>query len=449
METSKQHAMLVITTIETEDDRKALENLFNQMVQGDVEHNDWIPFEDLKTIHFARLFILPASTDAKGGSIPDQLCFSTNYDGPLDEHLAELVKVAGKSGLDEVYKHCKGYPAQPTDESRIAYLRKHQAKYSTFYVGTVGRTVGQIRRESDLRDEIQKFLDKGDGWDDMAPADIRKAIQDFAFEKFDWARTPPPPWFPPGVRFIKYNFIRILLALLVVIVLLLILGIIPLMGFLAVLGVLLVLVLLYLMMLRYKEKRDKETPLGYSCRDVGDLIAREDLIGQNQLTVINNMKPGGFRLFTERFVQAAINFAARYFSNEGTLAGIPSIHFARWCLIDQGRRLLFMSNFDGSWENYLGDFVDKAATGLTAAWGSTVLINEEDGFPKVEWLILKGARDEQRFKAYSRAAQVATNVWYSAYKELSVQNVNNNSEIRKGLHGDLSPEETLEWLHRL
>ncbi len=221
------------------------------------------------------------------------------------------------------------------------------------------------------------------------------------------------------------------------------------MGFLAVLGVLLVLVLLYLMMLRYKEKRDKEAPLGYSCRDVGDLIAREDLIGQTQLTVINNMKPGGFRLFTERFVQAAINFAARYFSNEGTLAGIPSIHFARWCIIDKGRRLLFMSNFDGSWENYLGDFVDKAATGLTAAWGSTVLINEEDGFPKVEWLILKGARDEQRFKAYSRAGQVTTNLWYSAYKELSVQNVNNNSEIRKGLHGDLSPDETLEWLHRL
>jgi len=440
---------MVITTIETEDDRKALEDLFKQMVDEDVEDNAWVPFKLLKTIHFARWFILPASTDVKGRPIPDQLVLSTNYDGPLDDHLAELVDVAGESGLDEIYKYCKGYPTHPTRENRIAYLREYQAKYNTFYVGTVGRTVGQIHDERDLRDAIQEFLDDGDDWDAMAPAEIREAIQDFAFKKFDWAKTPPPPWLSPWVRFIKNNLIRMLIALAVLIVVLLILKIIPLMGFLAVLGVLLVPVLLYVIILRYKETHDQQYPLGYSCREVGDLIASEDRIGQNQLTVINNLKPGFFRLFTERVVHTAINFAARYFSNEGNLAGIPSIHFARWCLIDKGRRLLFLSNFDGSWENYLGDFVDKAAIGLTAAWGSTVLVKEEDGFPKPKWLVLKGARDEQRFKAYSRAGQVATNVWYSAYKELSVQNVNNNSEIRKGLHGDLSREETLEWLHRL
>ena len=448
MKTTTQHALMVITTIETEDDRKALENLFKQMVDGDVEDNPWVPFKLLKTIHFARWFILPASTDVKGRPIPDQLVLSTNYDGPLDDHLAELVDVAGKSGLDEIYQHCKGYPADPTRQNRIAYLRGHQAKYSTFYVGTVGRTVEQIRQEDKLRDAIQVFLDSKDGWNTMEPAEIRKAIQDFAFKKFDWAKTPPPPWLTPWVRFIKKNLIRMLIALAVLIVVLLILKIIPFMGFLAVVGVLLVFVSLYAITLRYKEKHDKQYPLGRSC-PTEDLINSEDHILQNQLTVINNMKPGGFRLFTERFVQGAINFTARYFSNEGNLGGIPSIHFARWCIIDKGRRLLFMSNYDGGWENYLGDFIDKAAIGLTAVWSSTVFVNKEDGFPKAKWLVLEGARDEQRFKAYSRAGQVATNLWYSAYKELSVQNINNNSMVRAGLYGDLSPEETVKWLHRL
>lgn len=449
MKTSKQHALLVITPIEA-GHRKALEDLFKQMVdEQDVEDNEWVPFKSLKTIHFARLYILPTSTDAKGRPIPDQLCFSTNYDGPLDDHLAELVDVAGESGLDEIYKHCEGYPGQPTHENRIAYLRGHQAKYSTFYVGTVGRTVGQIRQESELRDAIQTFLDDQDGWDAMAPADIRKAIQKFAFENFEWAKTPPPPWLTPWTRFIKNNFLRIVIALAVVIVLLLILSIIPLMEFLAFLGIVVVFVLLFLIILRYKEEHDKEAPLGYSCPVVAGLIAREDHIVQNQLSVINNMKPGFFRLFTERLIQAVVNFAARYFSNDGSLAGIPSIHFARWCIIDNGRRLLFMSNFDGSWENYLGDFVDKAASGLTAVWSNTVINKVAEGFPYAKWLYQEGARDEQRFKGYARASQVTTNVWYSAYKELSVQNVNNNSMIRAGLYGDLSLEETQQWLHRL
>lgn len=449
MKTTTQHALMVITTIETEDDRKALEDLFKQMVDEDVEDNAWVPFKLLKTIHFARWFILPASTDVKGRPIPDQLVLSTNYDGPLDDHLAELVDVAGESGLDEIYKYCKGYPTHPTRENRIAYLREYQAKYNAFYVGTVGRTVGQIRQENELRDAIQVFLDDGDGWDAMAPAEVRKAIQKFAFEKFDWAKTPPPPWLTPWIGFIKKNLIRILLALIVLIVVLLILKIIPFMGFLAVVGVLLVFVSLYVITLRYKEKHDQQfSMLGYTCPAEG-LINAEGHILQNQLTVINNMKPGWFRLFTERFVQGAINFVARYIANEGNLGGIPSIHFARWCIIDKGRRLLFMSNFDGSWENYLGDFIDKAAPGLTAAWSSTVLVNKEDGFPNTKLLVLKGARDEQRFKAYSRAGQVTTNLWYSAYKELSVQNINNNSMVRAGLYGDPSPEEIVIWLHRL
>jgi len=452
LKTTTQHAFMVVTTIEP-GHTAPLEELLKKMVEGDVEDNPWVPFKLLKTIHFARWFILPESEDLKGHLISDQLILSTNFDGPLDEHLAELVDVAGESGLDEIYRHCKGYPANPTNDDRIAYLLGNHARYSAFYVGTVGRTVTQIRQESELRDAIQVFLDSRSGWDSREPSDIRKAIQEYVFverkDDFEWAQTPPPPWLTPRIQFIKNNLVRMLVTVVVLIVVLLAVGLIPLNGFLVSVGVILALVLVFLAVLRYKEERDQEFPLDYSC-PTRDLIDREDHIVQNQLTIINYMKPGFFRLTTERVVQAAVNFLARYFLNEGMLGGIPSIHFARWVIIDDGRRLLFMSNFDGSWENYLGDFVDKAADGLTAVWSNTVHDKVENGFPKTKWLFLKGgARDEQRFKAYSRACQVTTDVWYSAYKELSVQNINNNSMIHAGLYGDLSPKEITEWLNRL
>ena len=123
--------------------------------------------------------------------------------------------------------------------------------------------------------------------------------------------------------------------------------------------------------------------------------------------------------------------------------GIPSIHFAHWHLIDGGRRLLFLSNYDGTWESYLGEFVDRAASGLTAVWSNTV------GFPRTRFLALDGARNEQQFKAWVRSQQVPTDVWYAAYPRLSVLNVNNDTALRAGLSARLDASALAAWLQRL
>jgi hypothetical protein len=96
-------------------------------------------------------------------------------------------------------------------------------------------------------------------------------------------------------------------------------------------------------------------------------------------------------------------------------------------LIDNGRRLLFLSNYDGSWQNYLSEFIDQASVGLTGIWSNTV------GFPKTRFLIFGGARNEQEFKTFVRNEQVLTTVWYSAYPTLSVENVWDNFEVRQVL----------------
>src|SRR5262249_5555088 len=95
---------------------------------------------------------------------------------------------------------------------------------------------------------------------------------------------------------------------------------------------------------------------------LGKLKNREDHRGlvQNQLTHVVAIKPGWFRMKTLKLVLWSIGFLARHYYNRGNLGGIPSIHYARWMILEKQRQLLFFSNFDGSWESYLGDFIDQA-----------------------------------------------------------------------------------------
>jgi hypothetical protein len=177
---------------------------------------------------------------------------------------------------------------------------------------------------------------------------------------------------------------------------------------------------------------------------VDELADREDFQVQNQLTHAVDIKPGRLRLLSLRIVLWAIDLLARYKFNQGALGGITTIHFARWVLIDQKKRLLFFSNYDGSWESYLGDFIDKAHTGLTGVWSNTV------GFPRTRLLVFAGATDEERFKSWTRAHQVPTQLWYSAYPELTVFNIQQNARICAGL---ADPPATsagiLAWLQSL
>jgi len=113
------------------------------------------------------------------------------------------------------------------------------------------------------------------------------------------------------------------------------------------------------LLLRRRERRDRTVIGGDVKERTARLAAREDQIVQNQMSSVINVKPGLFRSLTLRTVLAFIDLAARVEAVEGRLAGIPSIHFARWVIVDDGRRLVFFSNFDGSWENYLGDFIDR------------------------------------------------------------------------------------------
>jgi hypothetical protein len=415
-----------------------------------------IKFALLDKVHFMRWVILDPDPDPEYAPrvTPAQLALETNFDGPLEDHLDQLIQ-AGSPLLVTIYGLCEGFPpgAQQNPATSLkTYLLAHQRPVPTFYVGTRGLTVGQIRKDQALRCELETQLDvwrQNPAWLKSPPDKMRQDLLAFIQEKLNlqWALTPvssPSPLstlgsFLLGVLNFLIRLALFLLPFAVEIYAAHSLGASAGVSW-AIGGVTLAGLFVYLLL---HELMDNQTPITEDLNLTRAVAGREDHLIQNQMTDVVFVKRGVFRQITLRSVLWAINWLARYWFNKGELGGIPSIHFARWVILDGGRRLLFFSNFDGSWESYLDDFIDKAAGGLTAVWSNAFQ------FPRSYLLYFGGARDEKRFKPYVRDSQVPTQVWYSAYPDLSVQNINNNARIRRMLSGNPGAQEVEACLRLL
>jgi hypothetical protein len=120
---------------------------------------------------------------------------------------------------------------------------------------------------------------------------------------------------------------------------------------------------------------------------------------------------------------------------------VPTIHFARWAFIDGKKRLLFASNYDSSLSTYMDDFINKAGFGLNLVFSNGI------GYPTSRWLVLDGAKDEQKFKYFLRRHELPTNVWYKAYPGLTAFDLKRNTLIRQGIErANLSGAELQQWV---
>lgn len=395
-------------------------------IKDHVDGWDIIPFADLSNVHFARVFVLDETSDLNGRKLPAQLALLTDVDAPRDAHINDLATVCGK-GLDEVFGHCEGYPetSQRIPEARENFLKRHHLNAKALYVNRQGRTVQQIRQEEELRLAINDYLDSTD-LSQQSPESVRSSIVDFVRSRSDlnWALTPAEGPALPWRR--KESLHRIVVLV----------------GVLVLSPILLLLLPLFVALLRYHEKRDKPDTSQASAEDVRKFRADEDYWPHNQIIAVGLFKPGLFRWFTARVILAMTDYACRHIYNRGSLSGLNTIHFARWVAFDKGRRLFFSSNYDGSLESYMNDFIDKAA------WGLNAIFSNGDGFPRTAFLFCIGITDEKAYKRFLPTRQVRSQVWYSAYPHLTTKNIANNAEIRKGLSAQLSAEATRAWLSR-
>jgi hypothetical protein len=390
----------------------------------DPAANALVPFGRLPMVHFARFFVMEATSDLDGRPLAPRLLFLADVDGPEMPFLVDLVRVAN-AGLDTLLAHCRDYPGAA---DLLAFLLGHRVPAAARYVNTIGRTVEQVRQEASLREALQRYLDQTqDQWRGASPRRVRAALQDFVATEptLGWARRPPPR---PDPVYIINEKVHVFLV-----------GAAGIALFPAiVLGA-----PVWLYFLRRHEKTDVAHDVAPDDAHVEALAAQEDHGVQNPFTSAGFLKPGAFRRFTASLVLWGTNFLARHVFNHASLIGVKTIHFARWVFIDQKRRVIFASNYDGSLEAYMDDFIDKIAWGLNAAFSNGV------DYPRTNWLILDGANDEETFKRFNLNHQLVAPFWYAAYQGLTALNIENNAQIRAGLYGAMDDAAARAWLRRL
>jgi hypothetical protein len=415
--------------------------LKNQLAEEPTE------FGKVSTLHYGRWVILSRDSfrDEPACPVGIRLILTTNYDGVgkdhADYHLTDIVTNLTKY-IDDVYECCVGYPepAARTEQSRKDYLKKGMISTSAYYIGAPGRSVAQIHQEDSLHQHIWKFL-QNNKWDPNTPAvEIHRAIRKEIDSRpeFAWSKEKA------GVQGIKWG---------------------PLIGYGLLFIILLPLIILWLIYLFFfHELWDKKVTLAQSELNddkVNELKKVEDVFPQNQFTQVAVLKPGFARKLNFRIWMLRTKVLAGDVFVKGKLLNIPTIHFARWVLIDNNKHVLFYSNFDGNWEQYLGDFIDQSGWGLTAIFSNTVKFPRTNfmgvlgiipgmplTFPGTKFVLTGGAYDEEHFLAWSRSTQVPTQVWYCPYRHLSIKNVNNNTEIRNELRMDLNEKQAKLFLKR-
>jgi len=412
-----------------------------RVIDSNVATNELVPFGKLTSIHFARFVVLDAGIDAKGGSIPDRLAFTTNYDQPYDGHLQQMVNLAGP-GLWQIFALTEGFPPGGFDSTTLLrYFQSHSRKTETFYVGVGYRSVQQIHNENLLRTSIETFADKNaSGFKQLSATQIRNKIVDFVQTRpeLQWARQPEPG---PTVSWMIRFFGKPALALLILVgvgILIVHLGLVM-AALLAIAVALAVFVVAVLIM----EGREKQAPNVLTKHHIRTLVDRETAPVQAQFSALGNVKPGMLRLAIMRFLLFFTDVSAPYLFFKGKLSGIPTVHFARWLILNEGRQMLFLSNYDGNSENYLHDFIHIAAKPLTLMFCHT------QGYPKTHLLVFGGAEDAAGFMQWARSKQIVTDVWYSANPEVSVTNIYQNARIRAGLYGGMTEIQARRWLSRL
>ncbi len=411
-------------------DRIAAETL--QAMHGHRPNDALVDFGAVPNIHYARWVLIPGRGDhyqsPGGGSAPhgpDALALNAWYDGPEGQWAADegherqslvgtLVAVARRA-IDALYEHCLDYPRGATDAGVVGYLCARHRPAAALYFGAPGRSRRQIVYEADLARRVRLVIDslRTEG-----PLPDASAVRTRVLAELGEAPAPFPPQHRAWASLVGRG-----------------LALVPLLPALP----------LALLWLRVLETHDRAFDPVYSKSErehVEITTHGENLFFENPLSNVVEVKDGWFRRQLLKVVLFSVGTLGKDYFVRGRLGKIPSIHAAHWYLLDDGRRLAFVSNYDSSWESYLGDFIDQASSGLTAIWSNT------SGYPRTRFLAFAGASAGDRFKAWSHHIQVRTRVWYSAYPSLSIVEINDATLIRRGLADEraVPPD---QWLARV
>ena len=384
-----------------------------------------IEFRHSRHIHFARFVILD---DPDRGRDRKRLLYSANHDGDLDRHLAELIAIT--SDMDAIWGRVEGYTGP---DAFAAFIRAHMQEPEAFYIAFRDETVERIRDAIAFRRLAQTLVDEASSTSlavllprlsSAAPAwATRQALHSIVAASKRLFRALPiaADLFRAVARSGVGNVIR---------------G-----GQRIVASLDRAPLIRWLNRLTGNRLPPQRSPYSSVWLDhctvpvplvPGDEVPsgpdhqipaafREDVIAQNQLTLVTVVMPA--HLDRVRAVMAAIDSYSKRLSPPGSLIGISTIHFVKWLVIDNGRRLMMVSDYDGSWESYIDEFAEMILSGLDAIWETSY------GYPP------DGARDLPAFKRFLRSHQVPAEIFFSAYPEETVLNIVNDRAFAQASAG--------------
>ncbi|GAB5447705.1 hypothetical protein [Gymnodinialimonas sp.] len=373
--------------------------------------NDSFGFAQITTLHFASLCVFD---DIEEGW---SLLFEHNIDGPIEAHIDNLLSVAealdGGAFLLGLYGHCAGFKTQTLPGLR-AYLLERVIKPQAGFISAVGMSRDQIRLDARVYQVVDEAL--GAAGQPLPPAEAQTqvlAALDADPSLQDW-RT----FEDPGTKLALLPKIWAVLCLIVSAI-----------GF------------LILAVVNLPRERAADENRARPDPDLELSFARnEDLIPTNHMLSVVYVHTDFGRQLAKRAAFGLLGNLVTLFFRKGFLGEINTIHFAHWSFCSKSRRLIFVSNYDGSWRSYLDDFTLKASNGLNLAWAHSV------GYPKTWAMLAGGASNGPQFIDYARRSMFPTLVWYSAYPAVSVTNIDRNRQLRAALIKAQGGSTDTSWL---
>ena len=385
-------------------------------------NNPLLPFARFDRLHVARFVILHDETlgDLRQygetlANLPVWLVFLGDCDGPAETMLAEFVAQAG-TGLAKIFEHCEGFDRHG---DLLAWMQTNSANPAAQYVNWVGRTVQQIREEEALHAALVERLEGGSA--ELAIEIHRRLAA--SVRQLGPALTPPAPTPLPWLANRIGNLIGVPIALI---------------ALAAVLHPVCAVFPLGIATTRelgcghrtatHARARECAERTGGSRRDQSVQRVR-----QRQAGLVSALN-FGLHLLGAELQYAADLYAWPTGARRHNPLRSMGVH-------GQPTRLLFASNYDGSLDSYMDDFINKVAYGLNLVFSNGI------GYPRTKFMLSGGAKEEMTFKYYLRRHQVPTQVWYKAYPGLTTADLARNTQIREGLENQTMTEaEARRWL---
>jgi len=426
-------------------------------INANPSGNARLPFGRLPMVHFASFVVFSDPVQEKDApSLPDQFVFESCIDGPFDDYIEALLHL-GLTTLHELFSCCSGYhAASPSYDDVKAYIVDRRRKPHLLHIGSPGLRVDHIEAGARLRRVLDRELDdvvkRGRSID--RPLDLMRTLRASLnvppSTRDHWFLQEPTPeqgeqrrfaWFADQQSHLASQlwhwgkFFALALTLLAVVWF----------GgswlwnhgrarslFFALAGLVAAQRLFWWWLTRGKPWEGPTAKQKEEVRTIKELEDQAPHV-QNKMASLVILKSGWMTWIVTRAVLWLFNVLYRTWFTDltpGRLAGLHTIHFGHWTVLDleteghtepktKRKAVMFLSNYDSSWETYLDDFIARLYNGVVAIWAGGV------GFPK--------PLDGPSFKSWARTRMSVWHAWYRAYPTLTVANIDNNEHIRRGL----------------